>query len=276
MTSQQPERRVSFAEGHRVHVLSPRPSPEPDLEEQMPLPANGAWQAGIYGASTIHYVAPQFIMHGPPVQTTLPSFPIPPTPLLATVELPSSPSPSPSPALGSLGPALPLPASLGADELLPRGDLFLGLPIVWRLEQQWDVRDSGLPLGLPADEPVQALCGIPEVVLRFAPHPLFAQFGHTLAVEPDAEGKLVVTVGDLARAVQAVLRAPLEGTGRVSDEQRSVLREAQWYRRRGRAPVDCRVDMWGPGRMFLRHLVSLSSAEGGLSREFVVCFQLIP
>ena len=218
-------------------------------------------------------------MPAPAVQTILPSFPIPPTPLLATVELP----PSSTPPLSGLALALPLPArtisnapTLGADDLplLPRGDLSLGLPIVWRLEQQWNVRDSGLPLGLPADEPIQALSGVPEVVLHFVPHTLFAQFDHTIVVEPNAEGKLVVTVGDLARAVQTALRVPLEG--RVSDEQRAVLSEAQRFRRRGRAPVDYRVDMWGPGRMFLRHLVSLSAAEGGLSREFVVCFQLIP
>ena len=213
------------------------------------------------------------------MQAILPSFPTPPTPLLATVELP----PSSSPPRSGLGSALPLPAgtisnapTLRADELalLPRGDLPLGLPIVWRLEQQWDVRESGLPLGLPTDEPIPALSGVPEVVLHFVPHTLFAQFDHTVVVEPSAKGKLVVPVGDLARAVQTALRVPLEG--RISDEQRSVLSEAQRCRRRGRAPVDYLVDMWGPGRMFLRHLVSLSSAEGGLSREFVVCFQLIP
>ncbi len=227
--------------------------------------------------STLNNAAPHFFMHGPPAQTIFPSFFIPPTPLLGTIELP----PTPPLVLSGLGPAFPLPSgttstapTLGLENvpLLPRGEL--PLTVVWRLEQQWNVRDSGLPIGLPSDEPVRALCGIPEVVLHFTPHALFPPFSHTLAVAPDADGKRVVTVGDLTRAVQAALRVPLEG--RVFDEQRRVLTEAQRCRRLERPPVDCRVDMWGPGRMFLRHLVSLSSAGGqGLRRNFAVQFQLI-
>lgn len=213
------------------------------------------------------------------MQTTFPSFSIPPTPLLGPIDLP----PTPPLVLGGLGPAPPLRMgtistvpTLGAEDVpvAPRGEL--ALPVVWRLEQRWDVRTSGLPIDLPADEPVQALCGVPEVVLRFTPHPLFAPFAHTVAVEPNFEGKLVVTVGDLARAIWQALKAGVQ-PGRISDEQRSVLAEAQRYRRVERPPVDRRVDMWGPGGMYLRHLVSLSSAFAGQGRrrEFAVQFQLI-
>ncbi|KAI1787998.1 hypothetical protein LXA43DRAFT_1097789 [Ganoderma leucocontextum] len=279
MTSQQPrQRRVSFAEEseYEVHFLSPRPSLQPDLGQEMPLAADGMWQAGAYGMPTPNNGAPHFVLYDLPMQTAFPSFSIPPTPLLAPAELP----PTPPPVFGGLRPALPLPSgtistapTLGAEDfpLPPRGDL--SLPIVWRLEQRWNVRASGLPIDLPEDEPVQALCGVSEVVLRFTPHALFAPFSHTIAVAPNYEGKLVVTVGDLARSIQAALRARVEG--RFSDEQRNALAEAQRHRRLERPPVDCRVDMWGPGGMYLRHLVSLNSAGEGQRRVFAVQFQLI-
>lgn len=287
----------------RVHIISRSPSPELDSGEQMRLASDAIWQAGAYrcvrlmisslsrlmrghisSIPTSNNAAPQLVAHGPLVQTTFPSFPIPPTPLLGPIDLPPTPPPVLG-GLGELGPAFPLPMgtiptipTLGADDapLAPRAEL--ALPVVWRLEQRWDVRASGLPIDLPEDEPIQALCGVPEVVLRFTPHPLFPPFVHTLTVEPNVEDKLVVTVGDLARAIRQALKLEAAiGLGRVSDEQRSALAEAQRYRRVERPPVDRRVDMWGPGEMYLRHLVSLSSASAGQGRrrEFAVQFQLI-